>query len=1085
MKKIRISKLLLLLFTAVILMSTNVNAKREEININGTKYNWCSTNGNSDGEKSNMNAIKKKSTIITSSDMKQEHPDVIYTPKFYIPGAGYYIYDSNNKQKTKSTKEGYYSFPSKNSAETAKTTAYYLRDEGNKKCVYAIAKVEILEKCDNFNQSQRKLRDKINIENFKHEVNKKEGTVTFSYQKVEGYKVILYYSGRKGGWNKKTNCGDTQCTINITNSSSSDNKKMKYSIVYVKDVDNKDNCHNVHFYAKTGSMPRLKSNSDYRSICEKNGYYKLEDLYQTIGRCNKQWINATHKVTSGKKQSLKTRINRMKNLQKRLKEKKEIGNKELEKYLNNRSLLSKTHELANNDGFYCKFNKQKNIIETKPFTVEVPINDYYEMVCQETLTGNYDTPKLVPHNGGGFEYNVDLKHNLTCYARIKKEKIKELSQIVECDTLTEAEESTEPDKAKSTAGPSEDFDICIKSCDKGNYTQKCINKCAKQTKTYVTTSLENNANVVRMFKSDGYSRKTLEDKELEETPKFSTTWCRHPDSNDEVKDWHCTASGTSTTDQSKYDPSGRYFHTTESGYKNCVAYRCVVAWDENGKKRNIGKMAATSGCSKNKAVYLANPDSGYEVGYAILNYDNDDNNEAAYRITENTKEQSEDLKIDADGKANDKEGKLNCYVAPVEDGDNSVWEKKVKEIEDAYEAAENKYKAKMEELSLDAIKMQYHIQDSTESFCSDAKTYTFSNIADKDSYKLSVTENSRTEEKGSNDIIKSKTVSYTTGFPNSCLTDGKTTYKKGCCNPDTEGVSGGNRFYMDITEELNINNVYMWPVGDNANFNALEKDTISKARKQVETNLNGLKLKVWDADEYSNKDSKHTEGSACKVGKYRFTYNIKANAINVGVLGKEDDRWNIDINCFYGYYNPIIASCHTERNLVDTDGDGKEDAVIIDQTLCKDDDTSGSGGTKHRQVSTLVDNYIYRTIDLTDPFNGDKVLPWNWQDSKTTDAATNNLAARKIDYVISPSKTIDLIKERKYTIYDGDDKRNYHFYISSDNMKKIRDYNTKNSVIGDCNSRKIGCSNKFITNNTYFKETSGSQGIYNQKGLTK
>ena len=108
MKKIRISKLLLLLFTAVILMSTNVNAKREEININGTKYNWCSTNGNSDGEKSNMNAIKKKSTIITSSDMKQEHPDVIYTPKFYIPGAGYYIYDSNNNLKDSWISDDFY-----------------------------------------------------------------------------------------------------------------------------------------------------------------------------------------------------------------------------------------------------------------------------------------------------------------------------------------------------------------------------------------------------------------------------------------------------------------------------------------------------------------------------------------------------------------------------------------------------------------------------------------------------------------------------------------------------------------------------------------------------------------------------------------------------------------------------------------------------------------------------------------------------------------------------------------------------------------------------------------------------------------
>ena len=101
---------------------------------------------------------------------------------------------------------------------------------------------------------------------------------------------------------------------------------------------------------------------------------------------------------------------------------------------------------------------------------EIDAETYWAAICTETLYVDPDNPKYV-EAGRGFEY--DSKVNIV--RECKPIQLKRVKLRSKCRYGVECYDGIH--NGMPAAGPSEDFDKCINKCDKGKYTQKCIDKC--------------------------------------------------------------------------------------------------------------------------------------------------------------------------------------------------------------------------------------------------------------------------------------------------------------------------------------------------------------------------------------------------------------------------------------------------------------------------------------------------------------------------------------------------------------------------------------------------------------------------------
>jgi len=95
---------------------------------------------------------------------------------------------------------------------------------------------------------------------------------------------------------------------------------------------------------------------------------------------------------------------------------------------------------------------------------------YWRAECSEEITVSYDDPKAV-NAGGGFSYTTIITITRTCrpvQIKIPKKKPK-CQYTVACWGRGH--------EGYNCAGPNEDFDQCVKTCDGGKYTQSCIDSC--------------------------------------------------------------------------------------------------------------------------------------------------------------------------------------------------------------------------------------------------------------------------------------------------------------------------------------------------------------------------------------------------------------------------------------------------------------------------------------------------------------------------------------------------------------------------------------------------------------------------------
>lgn len=99
--------------------------------------------------------------------------------------------------------------------------------------------------------------------------------------------------------------------------------------------------------------------------------------------------------------------------------------------------------------------------------------------CREELVTTYGPPKAVIA-GQCFTYEVEIQSTVRCIASdINFADFPDINDYVPCEykAVCRKANGNVIGKFFDQAGPEEDFDECVRTCDNGKYTQSCINSC--------------------------------------------------------------------------------------------------------------------------------------------------------------------------------------------------------------------------------------------------------------------------------------------------------------------------------------------------------------------------------------------------------------------------------------------------------------------------------------------------------------------------------------------------------------------------------------------------------------------------------
>lgn len=174
-----------------------------------------------------------------------------------------------------------------------------------------------------------------------------------------------------------------------------------------------------------------------------------------------------------------------------------------------------------------------------------------------------------------------------------------------------------------------------------------------------------------------------------------------------------------------------------------------------------------------------------------------------------------------------------------------------------------------------------------------------------------------------------------------------------------------------------------------------------------------------------------------------INYNIHASTSDFGYFG-----WEFNIKCFYGLKNETTSL--DENGCPTTDGGG-------DSCTPGDPDCD----------TTSVRDYTFRIVDLNNLFpegstttdsNKSNIViggtttgrqpGYNWTLGTTTIDESNNLSDflkdnKNSGYIINPLALINTIQERGNSIYGNDKYLDYEIELSTEILRKIREYNAE------------------------------------------
>ena len=131
-----------------------------------------------------------------------------------------------------------------------------------------------------------------------------------------------------------------------------------------------------------------------------------------------------------------------------------------------------------NEALSCG-DDQKTSEEKKYYSSENKIldNGLCTVKCFENLSVLYDPP-VTSSSGLCFSYKVTVKSKVYCKTEIDESKLEWPKGVNVCAAMGAMCDGS---KSETQAGPTDEFDSCIKKCDGGKYTQSCIDECYVKT----------------------------------------------------------------------------------------------------------------------------------------------------------------------------------------------------------------------------------------------------------------------------------------------------------------------------------------------------------------------------------------------------------------------------------------------------------------------------------------------------------------------------------------------------------------------------------------------------------------------------
>ena len=97
-----------------------------------------------------------------------------------------------------------------------------------------------------------------------------------------------------------------------------------------------------------------------------------------------------------------------------------------------------------------------------------------KVTCREDIEVNFSDP-VATQAGLCFQYLIEIKSKVDCTAKYTAPLPTPKTACVETPICTQAN-----GHQSDLGGPNEDFDACVKECDGGKYSQKCIDSCYEE-----------------------------------------------------------------------------------------------------------------------------------------------------------------------------------------------------------------------------------------------------------------------------------------------------------------------------------------------------------------------------------------------------------------------------------------------------------------------------------------------------------------------------------------------------------------------------------------------------------------------------
>lgn len=644
-------------------------------------------------------------------------------------------------------------------------------------------------------------------------------------------------------------------------------------------------------------------------------------------------------------------------------------------------------KLKGEDGYYAN----QNIFYYKDEGKVIKKGDYScTKTCQEVVTVDYGPP-VASIAGLCFEYKVRVKSTVTCETDDGNLEPPNKNNYNVCEPVAYCTSSSNLSHDIS-AGPNEEFDSCINSCDNGKYTQKCINKCYNKVYSNSSNQLLSYADKVEATKlaNSNCDNKLIKTATMGYGSQLSQEILSHSGEggcygyytrDKEDNDTIIWVPGS--TYWSKY---ARYYFLTAS-----VANDTINHDESNFQKTNAGRKKH----------------NGTEIWYYKAS------------TSSNTTLQKPGFKIaskwtDSDGNIIG-QGKVTCNWNCSFTGCSDAKYLNQKEASEAWKTASNDYEEVIRLCSAQAscsstiAEFTISINNKTkEPTVEDKKTFTSSLKNDNNKVTLTYGEKS-------NNMILSRSDCYgeTVASTNAYMTEWS--FPGTWINNKTGEIS-----YVDKTN-------------DKAWHNKKEKycTSLNSANVNVGWWYYGAMKAMGKSDAESKKNVLTGESMTDEELKAAVEdKNITASTRNFGYF-----NWNIDISCFYALYDPTECTGTICETCTDPD------CNPCTGPLCNPDpDTTCTGSdcnpAQSYRIRTVDNGDLFPSTegkDTTDPSKTGRTPGFNW-----TFNARNN---KNPNYKINPDKLLTKIQTEGDVIYSSEDNVDYKFVLDRTALSEIRKYN--------------------------------------------